>query len=112
MGFLIHKIWQILKRFARIFRRAQTLKLGGVIELLFIKYVQTECMDMKKYMYQIMTCCIYANKILVKIDIYVLTFIVCSWASIFRPYLNSPKIKMYAITYNKPENAYIILLLK
>ena len=27
MGFLMSKVWQILKRFARTFRRAQTLKL-------------------------------------------------------------------------------------
>ena len=31
LGFLIYKIWQILKCFAGIFRRAQTLKLWGVI---------------------------------------------------------------------------------
>ena len=31
MGFSIYKIWQILKGFAGTFRRAQTLKLGGVI---------------------------------------------------------------------------------
>ena len=30
LGFRIYKIWQILKRFAGTFRRAQTLKLGGV----------------------------------------------------------------------------------
>ena len=33
LGFHIYKIWQILKRFAGTFRRAQSLKLGGVIEL-------------------------------------------------------------------------------
>ena len=32
-GFHMYKIWQILKRFAGIFRQAQTLKLGGVIFL-------------------------------------------------------------------------------
>ena len=32
LGFCIYKIGQILKRFAGRFRRAQTLKLGGVIE--------------------------------------------------------------------------------
>ena len=31
LGFCIYKIWQILKRFAGTFRRAQTLKLGGVV---------------------------------------------------------------------------------
>ena len=31
LGFRIYKIWQILKRFAGTFRRAQTLKLGGVM---------------------------------------------------------------------------------
>ena len=31
LGFHIYKIWQILKRFAGTFRRAQTLKLGGVV---------------------------------------------------------------------------------
>ena len=30
LGFRIYKIWQILKCFAGTFRRAQTLKLGGV----------------------------------------------------------------------------------
>ena len=30
LGFHIHELWQILKCFARTFRRAQTLKLGGV----------------------------------------------------------------------------------
>ena len=30
LGFRIPKIWQILKRFTGTFRRAQTLKLGGV----------------------------------------------------------------------------------
>ena len=30
LGFHIYKIWQILKRFAGTFCRAQTLKLGGV----------------------------------------------------------------------------------
>ena len=30
LGFRIYRIWQILKRFAGTFRRAQTLKLGGV----------------------------------------------------------------------------------
>ena len=30
LGFRIYKIWQILKRFVGTFRRAQTLKLGGV----------------------------------------------------------------------------------
>ena len=30
LGFHIYKIWQILKHFAGNFRRAQTLKLGGV----------------------------------------------------------------------------------
>ena len=30
LGFRIYKIWQILKRFAGTFHRAQTLKLGGV----------------------------------------------------------------------------------
>ena len=30
LGFHIYKIWQILKRLAGTFRRAQTLKLGGV----------------------------------------------------------------------------------
>ena len=29
-GFSVYKMWQILKRFARTFRQAQTLKLGGV----------------------------------------------------------------------------------
>ena len=39
MGFCIPKIWQILKRFARNFHQAQTLKLGGVYvqHLLHIK---------------------------------------------------------------------------
>ena len=32
-GFHMYKIWQILTRFAGIFRQAQTLKLGGVIFL-------------------------------------------------------------------------------
>ena len=31
LGFRIYKIWQILKHFAGTFRRAQTLKLGGVV---------------------------------------------------------------------------------
>ena len=31
LGFRIYKTWQILKRFAGTFGRAQTLKLGGVI---------------------------------------------------------------------------------
>ena len=31
LGFHIYKIWQILKRFAGTFRRAQTLKWGGVV---------------------------------------------------------------------------------
>ena len=31
LGFRIYIIWQILKRFAGTFRRAQTLKLGGVL---------------------------------------------------------------------------------
>ena len=31
LGFRVYKIWQILKRFAGTFCRAQTLKLGGVI---------------------------------------------------------------------------------
>ena len=32
LGFrVVYKIWQILKRFTGTFRRAQTLKLGGVI---------------------------------------------------------------------------------
>ena len=30
LGFLIDKTWHILKRFAGTFRRAQTVKLGGV----------------------------------------------------------------------------------
>ena len=30
LGFRIYKIWHILKRFARTFHPAQTLKLGGV----------------------------------------------------------------------------------
>ena len=30
LGFLIHKIWQILKHFTGTFRQALTLKLGGV----------------------------------------------------------------------------------
>ena len=30
----VYKIWQFLKRFAGTFRRAQTLKLGGVCVLL------------------------------------------------------------------------------
>ena len=30
LGFRIYKIWQILKRFAGTFHRAQNLKLGGV----------------------------------------------------------------------------------
>ena len=30
LGFHTYKIWQILKRFTGTFRRAQTLKLGGV----------------------------------------------------------------------------------
>ena len=30
LGFCIYKTWQILKRFAETFRRAQSLKLGGV----------------------------------------------------------------------------------
>ena len=33
LGFRIYKIWQILKRFAGTFRRAQTLKLEGVGDL-------------------------------------------------------------------------------
>ena len=32
LGFCIYKIWQILKHFAGTFRRAQTLKLGGVAQ--------------------------------------------------------------------------------
>ena len=35
LDFRIHKIWQILKRFAGTFCRAQTLKLGGVIYVIF-----------------------------------------------------------------------------
>ena len=31
LGFHIYKIWQILKRFAGIFRQSQTLKLGSVL---------------------------------------------------------------------------------
>ena len=31
LGFHIYKIWQILKRFDGTFRRAQILKLGGVL---------------------------------------------------------------------------------
>ena len=31
LGFCMYKLWQILKRFAGTFRRAQTLKLGGVL---------------------------------------------------------------------------------
>ena len=31
LGFRIYKIWQILKRFAGTFHRAQTLKLRGVV---------------------------------------------------------------------------------
>ena len=32
LGFrIVYKIWQILKRLAGTFRRAQTLKLGGVL---------------------------------------------------------------------------------
>ena len=31
LGFRIQKIWQILKRFAGTFHRAQTQKLGGVM---------------------------------------------------------------------------------
>ena len=31
LDFRIYKIWQILKHFAGTFRRAQTLKSGGVI---------------------------------------------------------------------------------
>ena len=31
LGFCIYKTWQILKRFAETFRRAQSLKLEGVI---------------------------------------------------------------------------------
>ena len=30
LGFCIYEIWQILKRFAGTFHRAQTLKFGGV----------------------------------------------------------------------------------
>ena len=30
LGFHMYKIWEILKRFTGTFRRAQTLKLGGV----------------------------------------------------------------------------------
>ena len=33
LGFRIYKIWQILKRFAGTFCRAQTLKLGGVYQV-------------------------------------------------------------------------------
>ena len=33
LGFCMYKIWQILKRFAGTFHRAQTLKLGGVHSL-------------------------------------------------------------------------------
>ena len=33
LGYLIPKIWQILKHFSGAFRRAQTLKLLGVVEL-------------------------------------------------------------------------------
>ena len=36
LGFRISKIWQILKRFAGTFRRAQTLKLGGVHSIILI----------------------------------------------------------------------------
>ena len=33
MGFRTYKIWQILKRFARTFCQAQTLKLGGLVDM-------------------------------------------------------------------------------
>ena len=35
--FFIYKIWQILKRFTGTFRRAQTLKLGGVQGLVVVQ---------------------------------------------------------------------------
>ena len=38
MGFCIYKIWQILKRFAGTFRRAQTLELGGVFSYAFYSW--------------------------------------------------------------------------
>ena len=40
LGFRMYKIWQIWKRFAGTFRRAQTLKLGRVISLILIAVSQ------------------------------------------------------------------------
>ena len=40
LGFCIYKIWHILKRFARTFCRAQTLKLGRVTPQLLLKVDQ------------------------------------------------------------------------
>ena len=42
LGFRIYKIWQILKPVTGTFRRAQTLKLGGVICWLLRIYVDSE----------------------------------------------------------------------
>ena len=47
LGFHTYKIWQILKRFAGIFRQAQTLKLGGVI------YIHKNCIIYLIYSIQV-----------------------------------------------------------
>ena len=39
-----YEIWQILKRFAGTFRRAQTLKLGGVLEVVAgLSILESQC---------------------------------------------------------------------
>ena len=52
-GFHIYKTWQILKRFAGTFRRAQTLKLGGVTDYCFIAFLKGS----RRYFY----CCLIVN---------------------------------------------------
>ena len=43
LGFRTYKIWLILKRFTGTFRRAQTLKLGGVM-ICLIDYGHKICL--------------------------------------------------------------------
>ena len=46
LGFCMYKIWQILKRLTGTFCRAQTLKLGGVADLIHDQsFVEILCLD-------------------------------------------------------------------
>ena len=61
-GFLIYKIWQILKHFAGTFRPAQTLKLGGVYIHIFSSLPKAQKTYVFEHILVCVTYCIDENR--------------------------------------------------